>query len=160
MAKLLSALLGLRFHLSLSWTAFAPRTRTRCWRSFSPNHQIFQVIATESLPPSAEQGWNTSAENKTLIFFIMPCSHLMYSQEITMFTIEKKKNQINTLFRSFGEDYSLRTAPASSFKSMWSVWLKVSFGESNSIDQKLEVRVKGACLFEVYPAGFWFISSK
>lgn len=99
-------------------------------------------------------------QNSSPSSFLVPCSHLMYSHYLTVFTMCVRGVRGGILVKSFREDYSLRTAPAPSSKSMWSAWLKVLFGKSNSIDQKLEVEVKGACLFEVYPAGFWFISSK
>lgn len=157
-AEPLSALLGPWFHPSHTWKASAPHMRAECQRSFSLKHQNFMwyKLKIYHLQQSSNE---IPAEPKALIFScalfsvdILPMYNRIYN------VCRGVRGGI--LFKSFREDYSLRTAPASSFKSMWSVWLKVLLGKSNSIDQKLEVQVKGACLFEVYPAGFWFISSK
>jgi len=59
---------------------------------FQPKAPDFQVVETVKIYP-LQQSSNEIRQLKTRPeSSIMPCSHLMCSQEITVFTVEGKKN--------------------------------------------------------------------
>lgn len=67
--KLLSALLGLRFHLSLSWRTFTLCTATR-YQIFPPKPPDFQVLETVKIYHRQQSSKEiTPDKHKTLVFY-------------------------------------------------------------------------------------------